>query len=120
MGEVVKGFDAVNYYDSDGNHMTAYKGEKLASPKDGEVDRLKKLGAFGDAEPAAAELTTPAGDPANVTESDDDDLSKMGVDELRVRAGAQGIQGVESMKKADLVKALRDTAERSGPAPNEE
>jgi hypothetical protein len=112
-GHVVK-MGAANFYDADGNHMTAYKGETVEDVcdnlKDGEIERLEKAGVFED--PTAAEtLTTPAGVEVTQDQGEQgDDLDSMQVADLRARADAVGVSGADSMKKPELVKAIRAAA----------
>lgn len=115
MGHVVKGFDVVNFYDEEGNHCSAAKGETLedvATPGKGQVERLEKLGAFGDPSEEPPELTDPAGNPANVQEGAGDDLDSMQKADLVARAEAVGIQDAESMKVGELRTKLRESAAR--------
>ncbi|MEM6892563.1 MAG: 50S ribosomal protein L21 [Bacteroidota bacterium] len=74
------------------------KGAKKAAPKKEKVAEAPKAKA----EPAKKAAAAPKAEPTKASE----DLSGKTVAELKEMAKAQGITGISSMKKADLIEAL--------------
>jgi hypothetical protein len=102
-------FDSVGYKDKDGTTHYAARGEKIENAAEGELARLKKLGAVAtsgsdEAKEAASSPATPS-EPAGA--ADEGELRKMKLDDLRAHARAANIAGADDMSEDELVNAIR-------------